>query len=235
MNVAELLSSLASWPTLLIAFVVYGFAPGFLLRLIVLAYPSDDPRRRELVAELYGVERIKRPFWVMEQLETALFDGLGPRLRWAATGRIILRWRLRNGVKQNAEYPETFWIPTDEEKADLVPGVAVKLMFQQSDGWGERMWVEVDKIGRCYLTGYLVNMPLDFPRLYPGRRIRFRRHHIVDIAWDHEPQEFVPVGGGVPVLCSACGGTEPAGEDYTADHPPACGCGCYEPLPESKP
>jgi hypothetical protein len=60
-SLAELLSSLASWPTLLIAVVVYGFAPGFLLRLIVLAYPAGHPRRRELIAQLYDVERIKRP------------------------------------------------------------------------------------------------------------------------------------------------------------------------------
>lgn len=134
MNVVELLDSLASLPMLLLAIVVYGFAPGFLLRLIVLAYEHDDPRREELVAELYAVPRLKRPFWVAEQLETALFDGLGPRIKWTLTGRLILRWHLKSGVKMNRKHPDTFWVPSDEEKAAVQPGTIVKLMFQQSDG-----------------------------------------------------------------------------------------------------
>ena len=64
MTVPELLDRLVALPTLLVAIIVYGFAPGFLLRLIVLAYERDDPRRAELIAELYDVPRLKRPFWV---------------------------------------------------------------------------------------------------------------------------------------------------------------------------
>jgi hypothetical protein len=74
-----------SWPTLGCALFVYGFAPGALLRLIVLFYPRDHPRRRELIGELYAYPRIMRPFWVAEQLETALFEGLHGRLAaWRA-------------------------------------------------------------------------------------------------------------------------------------------------------
>jgi hypothetical protein len=40
--VSELLDAFVSWRTFLIALVVFGFAPGALLRLIVLAFP---PRR----------------------------------------------------------------------------------------------------------------------------------------------------------------------------------------------
>ena len=39
-----------------------------------------DPRRRELVAELSAVPRVERPFWVFEQLEVAVSEGLWPRL-----------------------------------------------------------------------------------------------------------------------------------------------------------
>jgi hypothetical protein len=35
---AELLEAVASWPSLGLSVVVFGFAPGFCLRLIVLAY-----------------------------------------------------------------------------------------------------------------------------------------------------------------------------------------------------
>jgi len=69
-----------SWPTLGCALLVWGFAPGVVLRLIVLLYPRDHPRRRELIGELYAYPRIERPFWVAEQLETALFGGLYPRI-----------------------------------------------------------------------------------------------------------------------------------------------------------
>jgi transcriptional regulator with XRE-family HTH domain len=58
---------------------IFGLFPGVALRLIVLLYPKDDPRRRELVAELYVLSRMQRVEWVFQQLETALFEGLSSR------------------------------------------------------------------------------------------------------------------------------------------------------------
>jgi DNA-binding transcriptional MerR regulator len=75
----SLIVQIISWPTLGIALLVFGFAPGAVLRLIVFAFPPDDPRRRELLGELYAVPRIERPFWVIEQLEVGLFEGLRSR------------------------------------------------------------------------------------------------------------------------------------------------------------
>lgn len=86
-------------------------------------YDREDPRRAERIAELYDVPRLKRPFWVAEQVETAIFDGLGPRIRWALTGRVILRWKLRSGVRQNRLHPTSFWIPSEEDKDEIEPGV----------------------------------------------------------------------------------------------------------------
>jgi len=86
----ELIGKIVSWPTLLflgVVFVLYGFAPWFTLRLTVLLYPRDHSRRRELIAELYTVPRLHRPFWVMEQLETALAEGLTVRLLRAVRDR----------------------------------------------------------------------------------------------------------------------------------------------------
>jgi hypothetical protein len=54
---------------------------GAMLRLIVLAFHREDPRRQELLAELHAVPRWERPFWVMEQLEVALFEGIWHRIR----------------------------------------------------------------------------------------------------------------------------------------------------------
>jgi len=39
----ELLEAIASWQTLALALLVFGFAPGFVLRLLVKIYPRDDP------------------------------------------------------------------------------------------------------------------------------------------------------------------------------------------------
>ncbi|MDQ2709005.1 MAG: hypothetical protein M3Z25_15830 [Actinomycetota bacterium] len=203
MNVTELPDSLASWPTLMLAVLFYGFAPGFLLRLIVLFYEPDDPRRDELVAELYVVPRLKRPFWVAEQCETAIFDGLGPRIRFALTGRLILRWRLASGVKRNHRYPESFWIPSPKEKATIQPSSVVKLMFEQSDGWAERMWVVVDKVGRRRLVGHLDNQPVGFPRLVHGDKITFRREHIISIYED--ATEMCECEREPEPICTECG------------------------------
>ena len=86
----ELLQAIASWQGLVVALAVFGFLPGVCLRLIVLAYPTGDPRRDELIAELYVVPRIWRPFWVAEQIEVALFEGLPHRVS-AARRRLATR------------------------------------------------------------------------------------------------------------------------------------------------
>ncbi|WP_375390179.1 hypothetical protein [uncultured Amnibacterium sp.] len=67
-------------PLLLLAVLGFGFAPRLVLRVIVIAWPSWHPRRRELLAELAAVPRRDRPFWVAEQLEVALLEGVGGRL-----------------------------------------------------------------------------------------------------------------------------------------------------------
>jgi hypothetical protein len=92
--VGELLNAIVSWETFLISLLVFGFAPGAVLRLLVLAFHRDDPRRSEMLAELHRVSRLERPYWVFEQLEVALFEGIWERLLWAGTGRIYGRWHL---------------------------------------------------------------------------------------------------------------------------------------------
>lgn len=76
----ELIDFAISWHTVLPVLLTFGFAPGFLLRLLVKLYPPDDPRRAELIAELYHLPRFKRPMFVAEQIETVLFEGLPRRL-----------------------------------------------------------------------------------------------------------------------------------------------------------
>lgn len=76
-----LVQALTSWPLFLAALLIFGLLPGALLRLIVLLYPKRSSDRREIIGELYRVPRWERPFWVLEQLETAVCEGLPQRLR----------------------------------------------------------------------------------------------------------------------------------------------------------
>jgi hypothetical protein len=84
---AELFEAVASWRTLLVVLLVFGVAPGLVLRLIVLLYPKSHPRRKELVAELYVVPRWERPLFVAEQLEVGLTEGVPARFRAVRTRR----------------------------------------------------------------------------------------------------------------------------------------------------
>ncbi len=178
-----MLELVLSWHTALIALIAFGFAPGFVLRLIVLAFPRDDPRRHELLAEIHAVPRVERPFWVLEQFEVALVEGLGGRIRWAATGRIIWRWHLANGVERNRLHPDSFEIPSEGVRLSIRPGDRVKLGFEMNktapgEPSGERMWVDVVKVGRRKLVGILFNEPVFIP-LMPGDKVKFRREHII--------------------------------------------------------
>jgi uncharacterized membrane protein len=108
-GISGLLTQLLSWKALLAAAAVFGFAPGAALRLIVLAFPRSDPRRRELLAELRAVPRLERPVWVAEQLEVALAEGVAGRLarawRRAAPGRRAARaWRREKDEFLDARY-----------------------------------------------------------------------------------------------------------------------------------
>ena len=128
-----------------------------------------------------------------EQLEVALVEGIWEHILWAGAGRVYDRWHLESGVKRNREHPDTFWIPDEEKKQAIEPGVFVKLMFDTSDfwgrrNWGERMWVEVVAIKNRHIVGVLRNQPIGIPRLHFGDQLKFTRDHIIDIDW--EPHDF---------------------------------------------
>lgn len=201
MTGAELIADIINWKWYLLTLLVHGVAPGLLLRVIVLTFERDDPRRQELIAELYGVPFLKRPYWVAQQLETALSAGIWPRFTWMLAGRVIYRWKLGDGDKKNREHPETFWVPSPQEKAQIEPGDLVKVMFEPrlfppgADRIGERMWVRVTKVGRRRLEGWLDNDPICFPRLEWRDTIKFELKHVVDIEIDD--------GGEHPVIEAA--------------------------------
>lgn len=63
--------------------LIFGFIPRLALRLISMVFPKSDDRRREMLAELHVVPRWERPFWVAEQLERAVVEGIPSRIKWA--------------------------------------------------------------------------------------------------------------------------------------------------------
>lgn len=206
-----MIDAVLSLPTLLVALLVFGFAPGVILRVIVLAFPPEDPRRRELLAELHAVPRIERPFWVVEQLEVALFEGLRERIAWAATGRVVHRWHLASGVERQLLYPDTFWIPSAAQRLAVEPGAIVKLSFEMKDGWGERMWVEVTAVKRRHLVGRLSNQPIGIPRLLSGDTIKFTRDHIIDIEPESRPhvRHRADPENNIRSVCGRCSQPQP--------------------------
>ena len=135
---AELIDAVVSWPSLLLVLVVFGFAPGFCLRLIVLAYPRNDPRRAELIAELYAVPRIQRPLWVAEQLEVALFEGLAHRVS-AALRRLTGRRRARARAGDRAERLK--FVVMVGAVAGAWVGVGVGVVVGAGVGAGAWAWV----------------------------------------------------------------------------------------------
>jgi hypothetical protein len=115
---SSLIFQVISWPTLLTALLVWGFAPGAVLRLIVLVYPRDHPRRRELLGELYAYPLVQRPFWVAQQLEIAFFEGLRGRFSAWRTAR-----KLRS--EPRATRTVTGWRVGDEEVSDLTSAMVL--------------------------------------------------------------------------------------------------------------
>lgn len=64
-----------------VALVVLGVFPGLILRVIARAWPKNDPRRKEMIGELYGVPWAERPLWVGEQIERMFTEGLPARFQ----------------------------------------------------------------------------------------------------------------------------------------------------------
>ncbi len=180
-----------------LALVIFGFAPGLALSLILRLLPRDDPRRRELHAELYAVPRWERPFWVAEQFEVALRQGLFPEVSWFFEfwwGRLVrTRAKIESGLALHGEHPDTFWVPNAEEKADLRPGDLVKLMWvinRPRKSWpgGERMWVKITHRDGDNFVGTLDNWPV-YVYLRPDETVRFHAEAIIDYSFPEGAQE----------------------------------------------
>ncbi|QWC85213.1 hypothetical protein KLP28_17195 [Nocardioidaceae bacterium] len=170
-----------------LSLVVFGFAPGLVLAIVVRLIP-DLERRRELQAELYEVPRWEQPYWVAQQFEVAIRVGLFPQANWYWGRHVWHRCKIESGLESHRKWPASFWVPEDNVKAGLGPGDSVKLMWSVRRMPGERMWVTVTERKGDRLVGTLDNWAI-FAFLHPDETVRFHIDDIIDYIWQEEGAE----------------------------------------------
>lgn len=103
----------------------------------------------------------------------------------------ITQWSLIDGEDRHELNPDTFEIPTLEERANLKEGDYAKLIFRIAmDDTGERdcherMWAIVQERTSSGYIGTLDNQPGavdDDHSLQYGSRVAFEPRHVIDIA-----------------------------------------------------
>ena len=98
-----------------------------------------------------------------------------------------MKYKLDSGVDAQAESPETFRIPSTNDRESLGRGDFAKLIFRFSDGgreFVERMWVRVEAVGPEGYLGILDNDPCATREIRGGARVKFRADHVIQIQRD---------------------------------------------------
>ncbi|MCU1455557.1 MAG: hypothetical protein JWN46_3703 [Acidimicrobiales bacterium] len=107
-------------------------------------------------------------------------------------------WGLLDAEAQHEAFPDTFPIPTLDERASLRSGDMVKLVFvldppPASGANAERMWVEVSRTqDDGSYEGWLTNHPVVITALAPSTLVAFEARHVAGIALRTEDVTFDP-------------------------------------------
>lgn len=105
-------------------------------------------------------------------------------------------WGLLDAGAQHDAFPDTFPIPTLEERSSLRTGDMVKLVFvldppPTSGPNAERMWVEVALAhADGSYEGWLTNRPVVITSLAPSTLVAFEPRHVAGIALREEDVTF---------------------------------------------
>ena len=111
-------------------------------------------------------------------------------------------WHLISAEARHLAAPETFLIPSLQERESLKLGQGAKLVFEieSEDEEGtitqdcERMWVVVSEIVPPYFIGRLTNQPVGIEDdsafyLKEGVEVPFLPEHVIEI--DQPPEDFL--------------------------------------------
>jgi hypothetical protein len=109
-------------------------------------------------------------------------------------------WDLVNSEEMHRRWPDTFDIPSAEDRSTVPVGAVAKLKFfhtygdpgRRDDFTGESMWVLVTETKGQGYVGTLVSRPQVVPIPY-GTEVDFESRHIIDIIV--EPEQ---------AFCTAC-------------------------------
>mgnify|MGYP000874287820 CR=1 FL=1 len=90
-------------------------------------------------------------------------------------------WELEDAEERNQEYPDSFQIPSLEERSSLNSMDFAKLLFHEREsGITERMWVLVHDNDDGSYKGELNNNPLFMTAIQCGDSVKFLPKHIID-------------------------------------------------------
>lgn len=100
-----------------------------------------------------------------------------------------MAYKIASGVEKHRASPDTFWIPSDDDKAGIQVGDYAKMIFNSDDGGSnERMWVKVTARDGDSFKGTLANKPYGLPLKY-GADIEFGPDNIIEILTPEALQE----------------------------------------------
>ena len=120
----------------------------------------------------------------------------GPVSDTAETTIVPVEWGLLDAEAQHEAFPDTFPIPTADERQALRTGDMVKLVFvldppPTSGPNAERMWVEVrSALADGSFDGWLTNQPVVISSLEPSALVAFEAQHVAGIALRKEEVSF---------------------------------------------
>ncbi|QXC60090.1 DUF2185 domain-containing protein [Aquihabitans sp. G128] len=112
------------------------------------------------------------------------------------TSIVPTEWGLLDAEAQHDAFPDTFPIPSREERDALRTGDMVKLVFvldppPASGPNAERMWVEVRSAQPDgSFDGWLTNQPVVITTLEPSALVAFEARHVAGIALRKEEVSF---------------------------------------------
>ncbi|WP_379151066.1 DUF2185 domain-containing protein [Paenibacillus sp. sgz5001063] len=122
-----------------------------------------------------------------------------------------MEWTLEDVEETSRLFPQSFFIPSEQERRAQGIGRKVRLHFTltnpaDGDPRTERMWVEItgqDPVTHTY-TGVLINAPLSLKTLQAGDVLEFETRHIAQTILRKGDPSWVEVGEKVAFVSKKC-------------------------------